>query len=168
MSKKINWDSFQVVKKASLPKGQYSSYKEMIASKTAQSQDNSEKQLDAKQLEPLLKKSLLEHLIQRKTIKVLSPIKYHCEVLVKGEESASYKFDQAEIYQGTELEFVKMDKTMGTWIFKAMCPVNGCSEIEIFSSPQISLPSYGGQQAVVNTGFYGLLYNTSIRGSVNE
>ncbi len=171
MSKKIvAWDLLATPKTASSkPKGQYSSYKEMVAAKTGQSEAVQKSQQSFQDMEPALKQKLFEYLVSKKPITVLAPIRYHADKIVKSDNgSAGYEFGISQLEPGTTLEFVKADKTMGTWIFKAMGP-EGFEEVEIYSTPVITIPgAYNSQNVIQNSGFYGLLMNTSITKEVME
>lgn len=164
MSKKIDWNLNP--KALSGNRGKYNSYAEMMQIKQQQADALEKSKERFKTLEPILKKSLLDHMVQRKVIKVLAPITYHTDHLEKSENSASFGIREALIPAGTELIYQSMCKTMGTWLFKSI--LDG-KEYEIYQSQVLALPGgASGQYTVQNPAFYGLLLSTNIYKEVME
>lgn len=157
--KKLDWDAF--TKAPTTTKGKYSSYQEFLAAQAEQKAGLQKSQQKLKDLEPMLRKSLADHMLSRKPIKVINPIIYHADNVIKSETSASYGFTEEVIPFGTELIFSHTDKTMGTWIFKSK---GEDKEYEIFNTPVITMPGNRGQNYPIrNPAFYGLLFNTNIK-----
>lgn len=147
-------------------RGKFGSYAEMLQHQQARREEIKKSQEAFKAIEPMLKEMLLDHMVNRKTIRVLAPIKYYTEKMNKSDTGASFSNDLDVIPAGTELVFQRLDKTMGQWIFKS---TTSEKEYEIYDTPTVTLPGGPyGQYTVANPGFYGLLTATSIYQTVTE
>lgn len=128
--------------------------------------------------EPRLKAILLQHCVNKEPIKVFNTFVNPTETLggvqkslgVEEEDDGFYykgptaenpsfsaKFEEVmeSIPAGTELIFKSYDKQLDKMVFKAQSG----QEVEIYTKP---LVFFQGKQ-IKNPGYYGLLYNTSIR-----
>lgn len=141
-------------------RGKFGSYAEMLQDQHQKQEEVKKGQEAYRKLEPLLRKSLLEHMTSRSPLRVTGHFEYYTEELVKSSDgSGSFRIAKAVIPMGTELTYSHWDKTMGQWVFKSQ---DG-AEYEIFDTPQVQLPGgVGGSSMVPNPGFYGLLTRTHI------
>lgn len=147
-------------------RGKYNSYAEMLQEQHSKMEEIKKANDDFKRIEPVLRKSLLDHMVNRLPIRVVRPIQYFTEEVQKSETGANFTTGMAVIPGGTELTFLRIDKTMGQWIFKSQ---DG-KEYEIYDTPLVMIPGGAGQPSrqVVNSGFYGLLCNTHIYQTVAQ
>lgn len=147
-------------------RGKFGSYAEMLQVQHAKSEEVKKSQEAFRQLEPLLRKSLLDHMVHHRPITVVAPFQYITEELHKSEwGSASFNLVNKDVPVGTQLTFSHWDKTMGQWIFKSQSG----DEIEIYDTPQVQVPGgIGGTRMVPNPGFYGLLTRTNIYQTVTQ
>ncbi|RLG44956.1 MAG: hypothetical protein DRN81_03220 [Thermoproteota archaeon] len=112
------------------------------------------------EVEPFLRKSLLDHMVNRKPITVLVPIQTPSEVLVKSDWGAEYQEQMITIPVGTILTYVTLEKSLGQWIFENQ---KG-EEVTIYNTPTITF----GKNPMQNPGFYGLLFNTNLINEIEE
>ena len=163
MSKKIDWDrTYKGAIRGS--RGKYGSYQELLQKAQEQREANEQKQKAFKQLEPKLRKALLDRMIGKETITVLQPFNNVSEKLIQKSNSAGFSTVYEQIPAGTKLIYQGWDKTMGQWIFKSQSEgaLNG-TEVAIYDQPILILENgIAGPQQTVNTGFYGLLTHTDI------
>lgn len=131
-----------------------------------------------KSIEPHLRQMLLDHMINRKPLKVLMPFQNPTETLggiaVDEEDDGFYaniskSADSAQrtakatfetvmetVPNGIELVFKSLDKQLGQWLFKGS---NG-RDYAIYDHENIR---WDKDQIIKNPGFFGLLYNTHLR-----
>ncbi len=175
-TKKLDWNSLFHGENHGKNRGKYGSYKEMMNTREAAAATAQASAAQFKQLEPLLKKALFEHLMNRTPITVLAPITYFTDSLSKSEDEetdddkfyntkkrneslGSFDTVPAVIPVGTELTFSRRDGTFNQWIFKG----NDGKDYEIYETPVVAIPGRGGaSQQIQNPAFYGLLLSTSI------
>lgn len=112
------------------------------------------------QIEPLLKKALLDHMVNRKPIIVLAAFQTSMEVLQKSDWGAQYVETMHTIPAGSQLLFKGREGGLGQWIFETQ---DG-SEITIYEKPMIMF----GKSVIQNPGFYGLLYNTHLINEIGD
>jgi hypothetical protein len=159
MSKNINWGAQYKQPMRGKLGGKYASRKEQLQKSYAQVEELQKKAETFKKMEPLLKQSLLDHMVNRKPIRVIQPLAYFTEELIKSENSTTslgtFSVVKKVVNPGTELVFVKSDENLGQWLFKASTG----EEVEIYSTPTISLSP---DHVVQNPGFWGLLTNTHL------
>lgn len=179
MTKSIDWNSIATVnfdeqrrKKLGIKTG-----KEAFAKAYENLAKAEEMLARRKEVEPLLKNFLLDHMLNRKPIRVLQAIRNPTEVVSGGlnksqtddddgfyntspsmsqEASANVSFVEAmeTIPAGIDLIFKGLDKQMGQWLFKGS---NG-KEYAIYDKPMVLFQ----KQAIENPGFYGLLFQTNL------
>jgi hypothetical protein len=148
-------------------------YRERVAKSYEQLRAQERAAADFSRLEPLLKKSLLAHMVSRTPIRVERPMGYLTEELRKAqpmdeidrayyrqdkkasEDPGTYEVVQKAIEPGTMLTFVRLDQAMGQWIFKSSTG----ETIEIYDKPTVAISK---DRSVPNPGFWGLLTSTNI------
>lgn len=150
-------------------------YKQFCADQRVALAAHQEAQILRKSQEPILKQLLLDCMVNRKPIQVLTPITHFVEStgITKSNQddefpdfynstssqhsTPTFRIVEEIIPAGTELIFKSIDKTLGQWIFK------GSNEetYAIYSTPVISLEA--NKPAQENPGFYGLLWNTHLK-----
>lgn len=158
--KVLNWDkTYKTPLRGS--RGKYGSYKEMLQSVHSKEETAKKERAAFTQLEPHLRKGLLDHMLNRTPFTVLAPIHYIAEFLGK---SGGFDTGTKVIPTGTELTYLHHDKTLGQWIFKGQ---DG-AEYEIYTDPVVLVPDRFGPRQMMNSGFYGLLTATSIYQEVVE
>lgn len=133
-------------------------------------------------VEPLLRKALADHMINRKPIQVLYPINNPTESLgglAKSQDdddgfyqnsgssrtqeaAASAKYEEVleTIPAGTSLVFKSWDKQLDQWIFKS---ANG-REYAVYTKGVIIFKG----NSIENPGLYGLLFNTDIKSVIED
>jgi hypothetical protein len=176
VSKKIDWESMYkspMRGKTTAQGAGYTSRKDQVAKSYQKLEQMEKAQKQFARIEPYLRKSLFESLVNKDPITVIQPMYYWTETLNKSEDeidrlyynkpsdgsNAQFQIKKSEIPKGTVLTFSHVDTQMGQWIFKSS---NG-PDIEIYSTPMIQLPGPGGQPVQVrNDGFWGLMTSTSI------
>jgi len=158
MSKGVNWNKhYRGAIRGHRPGG---TWKEKMAKAHQREESAEQAKAHFQTIEPALRKSLLDHMVNHKPITVLAPIKNVGDVLTK---SHGYQTGVQEIPVGTVLTFDVTDKTMGQWIFKSVDAKGNEDEVAIYNSPVVLVPGpQGTQQQVPNGGFWGLLTSTSI------
>src|SRR5581483_6699144 len=147
-------------------------YKEQVAKGLETLRKSQEALKRRQEIEPILKSLLVDHMVNRRPIKVENPIQNPTETLgglQKGEEDDGFYHSGASpnsenlgsfqevmetIPAGTELVFKAWDKQMGQWIFKS----NNGNEYAIYEK---SVIIFNGN-AIENPGLYGLLFNTHL------
>lgn len=175
-TKRVDWGSIASVnfddkrRKATGSK----TWKEVIGKAVEDMEKAKDAVTKRQEIEPLLKNFLLDHMVNRKPIKVLAPISnpteglpgqnldddddgfYNTSPSSSLEKSANARFEEMmeTIPVGTELTYKSWDKTMGQWLFKGS---NG-KDYAIYDKNVIL---YKGN-AIENPGFYGLLFSTSL------
>lgn len=144
-------------------RGKFGSYAEMLSAANERQEEIKKSQEAFRKIEPLLKKSLMNHMVNRLPIRVTGQFEYFTESLAKSESGVpsnqGFQIVKAIIPIGTELTFSHIDKTMGQWIFKSQTG----QEFEIYDSPSVQLPGGpAGSTVQINPGYYGLLTRTHI------
>ena len=147
--------------------------KQLFAEAHDRLQKAKDKQAWRNQVEPLLKAELIQHMVNRKPISVISPIQNPTEGIPGQEEDEDnfYNVQKSSsvgsfvelmetIPAGSELIFKSWDKTLGQWIFKS----NTGKEYAIYDKPKVMFK----QQAIENPGFFGLLYQTNIKNVIDN
>lgn len=156
MSRKIDWEAMYKQPMRG-KRGGYASRKEQLQKAFSQMREHEAAQERFKVMEPLLKKSLLDHMVSRKPIQVIRPLVYFSEDLQKsGPESLGrFEVTRKVVEPGSTLVFQRIDKQLGQWIFKSSTG----EEVEIYDSPTIQISP---DHVVQNPGFWGLLTNTHL------
>lgn len=127
------------------------------------------------EIEPLMKSHLLDHMVNKKPIKVLTPIKNPTEGIAgqKDEDDdgfyasksstsvGSFEEFMETIPSGSELIYKSWNKSLGQWIFQ---DTDSGREYAIYEQPKVM---FQGRQ-IENPGFFGLLHNTNIRELIKE
>lgn len=157
--------------------------KELFAKAYADLKKSEDLLAQRKEIEPILKKALLEHMVNHTPIKVMQPINNPTETvggLNKSEneeednfyynggrsneqnQSLNVKFEETMevIPPGVELVYKAWDRQLNQWLFKGS---NG-QEYAIYEKPVIIFQG----QAIENPGLFGLLFNTSITEVLSE
>lgn len=134
-------------------------------------------------VEPVLRKALLDHMVNRKPIQVLHPINNPTESIgglaksqddeddgfyqnsgpSRSQEAAmNSKFEEVmeTIPAGTSLVFKSWDKQLDQWIFKS---ANG-REYAVYTKGVIIFKG----NSIENPGLYGLLFNTDIKSVIED
>ena len=126
-------------------------------------------------VEPLLKSQLIDHMVNRKPIQVLSPITNPTETInglvdaSEDEDDGFYAMNKSAatnanvsfvevmetIPAGTQLIYKSWDKQLGQWIFKGS---NG-KEYAIYDQPLVMFQG----SMIENPGFFGLLHQTNLK-----
>lgn len=155
MSKKVNWSKVQ----HRSPLGKAGEQRNAYRDKVAKSYETYEKQQEAaerlRELEPLLKKALLEKMTSREPIKVLQPFNNLTETFQKASMGGRFDIGSETIPAGTELVFEEYNKTLGQFFFKSQ---NG-AEYAIYATPTVNV---GVDRIIPNSGLQGLLSKTSV------
>lgn len=181
MSKQVNWEAVYkgTLRGLRTPKGSaYTSRKEQVQQAYQKMQQVEQERARFAEIEPLLRKSLFEHMIGRKPITIMRPLMYLTEGLAKSQDMdeidrkfynrpqnddriPQFEIIQKSIPSGTKLTFVRVNSQLGQWIFKS----SQGEEIEIYDTPTIMLDR---GRVVGNPGFWGLLLNTNIYTDIME
>lgn len=149
MSKTVDWNQMY---KSPVKRGE--SFRDKYAEAVSREQGQSEAQRNWKALEEEVRKSLLDHMVNRKPIRVIRPFKIITDRLQKADLRSKFVEAYEEIMPGTELTFVTRNRTFGQWIFKS---ADG-QEYEIYDRPTLVM----NDRMVPNTGFWGLLTCTHL------
>lgn len=160
---KIDWERMY---KGALrgSRGKYGSFKQIMHQRQTQAAEAQRNAEVFQKMQPLLRKSLFDHLIHRKPIVVKAPIDYHYEQFIKG-GMHGVGVAKGQIPAGTVLTFVQLEKSLGQWIFTDQ---KG-TEYPLYSGEQIVLPGpQNTQHQVPNPAFWGLLTRTDIYTNLME
>ena len=163
MSKGVNWNKhYRGAIRGHRPGG---TWKEKMAKAQEREKISAKARAEFQLIEPALRKSLLDHMVNKKPITVLAPIRNLEDVLTKG----GYQTAAQEIPAGTVLTFETTDKTMGQWIFKSVSPKGEEGEVAIYNAPIVLVAGPKNTQSQVpNGGFWSLLTSTSIYKTIVE
>jgi hypothetical protein len=131
-----------------------------------------------KEVEPILKSLLLDHMVTRKPITVLQPFQNPTEALggiAKSEDddgfynstpssdsktqNSTFEEVMETVPQGVTLTFKSWEKPLGQWVFKGS---NG-QEYAVYDKPVITFKG----QVIENPGLFGLLYHTHLINNVD-
>ena len=160
MSKKIDWQSMYKAPGTRNPDGsKRMTMKESFAKAHAKQAEIEKQQNEVNQLMPLLKKSLLDHIVNRKPITVTRQFNIVVEKVEKSAYGVKYVQAGEQIPAGEQLVFSHLDEMMGQFIFKSNTTGR---EYEIYTSPKIAWGEGMSAQQIDNPGYYGLLLKTSI------
>lgn len=142
------------------------SMKESFAKAYADMEKNDKQLEQIHNILPILKKSLMDHMVNRKPIKVTRGFNVVMDEILKSNDGRA-KFTQrgVPVEAGDELVFKHLDTTMNQFIFKSN--VTG-KEYEIYATPKIAIGDGAHQTQEDNPGYYGLLLNTSIYDNLSK
>ena len=166
MSKKIDWQSMYKAPGRYNPDGsKRMTMKESFAKAHAKQEAIQKQQENLNQLMPLLKKSLLDHIVNRKPLKVTRTFNNVVEKVEKTMSGVRYVQGGEKVEAGQEIVFDHLDEMMGQFIFKSKTTGQ---EYAIYTSPKIAIGDGMRAEQINNPGYYGLLLNTSIYDNLSK
>jgi len=166
MTKKIDWANMYKAPGKYNPDGtERLTMKAKFAKSYAQQDQIEAQQERVNNMMPLLKKSLLDHLVNRKPIKVVRAFNIVVDAIAKGNGGSKFHQTREVIPAGEELIFDHLDNMMGQMIFKS---AKTGKEYEIYTAETIAMGEGAYQTGEKNPGYYGLLLQTSIYENLNK
>lgn len=154
MSKKVDWTGRGYFNGVSTAGPLQKRFQQLAAQEEQMSKSNQ----DLARMRPQLKQVLNWFMTKRKPIQVVRPFQYQTEKLVKSEyNGSSFQTVNEVMKPGTELTFVKLEKSTSQFLFKDQ---DG-EEVAIYTSDVLAGGRHG-MMPLPNQGLNGLLYNTTI------